>query len=335
VRLSESYLDVKSVTEVIKLVSPKVSICIPTYKQPSFFKRTLYSVFIQDYKDYEVIITDDSPDDCIKEIIKEFPDFEKLSYYKNEKRKGSPGNWNEAIDHAKGEYIKILHHDDWFFDKNSLNNFVKLLEKNTDADFAFSSSQEYGPERTFRYLYSPTKEQINKLKRDPFYLFLGNFIGCPSATIYKRKINKLFDSKLKYTVDLDFYIRVLKENPNFIFCPEPLVCITEDAPHQVTRECAGNKNIEIFEWIYLYNKNIQSRRFNYHHAYFIYQLLNKYNITSPQELIELGIEPPISKLVESLLFLNKISFKIGTPINYTKGHLKNLKDKILKNNDTR
>lgn len=290
-----------------KLISPKVSICIPAYNQPSLFKRTLYSVFIQDYKDYEVIITDDSPDDCIREIIKEFPAFEKLSYYKNEKRKGSPGNWNEAIDHAKGEYIKILHHDDWFFDKNSLNNFVELLERNRDADFAFSSSQEYGPDRTFRYSYSPTKEQINKLKRYPFSLFFGNFIGCPSATIYRRKINKLFDPKLKYTVDLDFYIRVLKENPHFTYCPEPLICVTEDAPHQVTRDCAGTKNIEVFEWIYLYNKISQDQNFNYDRLHFIFELLKKHNITTSEELVKLGIEPPISTSINGLVRLNKIS----------------------------
>lgn len=307
---------------MIKLTPPKVSICIPTYKQPSLFKRTLNSVFIQDYKDYEVIITDDSTDDCIKEIIKEFPDFEKLSYIKNEKRKGSPDNWNEAIDHAKGEYIKILHHDDWFSSKKSLANFVGLLDNNILADFAFSSSEVYGPNQVFKYLYKPKQEQINKLKIGVDYLFPRNFIGCPSSTIYRRKTNGKFDSRLKWVVDLDFYISILRENNNFVFCPEPLVCITEDSPHQVTRECAGDKKIEVFEWIYLYNKIGQNHRYNYDHIHFIYELLDNYNVMTLQELIELGIEPPISKLVESLLFLNRITSKIGAPVSYIKRYLK-------------
>jgi len=161
----------------------------------------------------------------------------------------------------------------------------------------------------------------------PFSLFFGNFIGCPSATIYRRKINKLFDTKLKYTVDLDFYIRVLNENPNFIFCPEPLVCVTEDAPHQVTRECAGIKNIEVFEWIYLYNKISQDQNFNYDRLHFIFELLKKHNITTSEELVELGIEPPISKSINGLILLNKIVSEMRVFIGRTKNFIKRRKYK--------
>ena len=41
---------------------PKVSICIPCYKQTVFLKRTLDSITTQSYEDFEVIVTDDTPD---------------------------------------------------------------------------------------------------------------------------------------------------------------------------------------------------------------------------------------------------------------------------------
>jgi glycosyltransferase involved in cell wall biosynthesis len=84
---------------------PKVSICIPTYKQPDCFKRAISSVLMQTYEDYEIIITDDSPDDSISDALKDFND-NRIKYFKNIERKGSHENFNVAIDYSKGEYIK-------------------------------------------------------------------------------------------------------------------------------------------------------------------------------------------------------------------------------------
>ncbi len=52
-------------------MSVKVSICIPAYKQVSFLRKCLESVLMQDFTDYELIITDDSPDDSVKQLVNE------------------------------------------------------------------------------------------------------------------------------------------------------------------------------------------------------------------------------------------------------------------------
>jgi cellulose synthase/poly-beta-1,6-N-acetylglucosamine synthase-like glycosyltransferase len=43
-----------------KVYDHKVSICIPVYNNPNGLKKLLDSIRIQDYKDYEVIVSDDS-----------------------------------------------------------------------------------------------------------------------------------------------------------------------------------------------------------------------------------------------------------------------------------
>ncbi|MCX7010103.1 MAG: glycosyltransferase, partial [Kiritimatiellaeota bacterium] len=43
-------------------MTPKVSICIPAYQQPQGLARALQSLLEQDFRDYEVIVTDDSAD---------------------------------------------------------------------------------------------------------------------------------------------------------------------------------------------------------------------------------------------------------------------------------
>src|SRR5688500_15313078 len=118
---------------------PKVSICIPTYNQTRYLKNTLQSILIQTYKDYEVIITDDTSSSIISDFLKVYNFKAKLRYYHNKPALGSPQNWNYCISKAQGEYIKILHHDDWFSKNDSLLHFVEALE-NTGASLAFSNA---------------------------------------------------------------------------------------------------------------------------------------------------------------------------------------------------
>ena len=45
--------------------NPKVSICIPTYNNAEEVERLLQSISVQEYKDYEVNISDDSTNNAI------------------------------------------------------------------------------------------------------------------------------------------------------------------------------------------------------------------------------------------------------------------------------
>ena len=46
----------------------KVSICIPAYRDARGVERLLKSISGSDYRDIEVIITDDTPDDSVAEV---------------------------------------------------------------------------------------------------------------------------------------------------------------------------------------------------------------------------------------------------------------------------
>ena len=89
---------------------PGVSLCIPTYNQVDSLRKVLDSIAAQDFGDYEIIITDDSPGDSISQLLREYSFKGEVRYFKNSVRKGSPENWNQAIHHASGDYIKVLHH---------------------------------------------------------------------------------------------------------------------------------------------------------------------------------------------------------------------------------
>ena len=129
---------------------PKVSVCIPAYRQPSCVRRALVSVLAQKFTDYEVVVTDDSSDDATERVVTQLSGEGKVRYFRNTERLGTPQNWNRAVREASGEYIKLLHHDDWLADETCLGTFVELLETDRRADFAFSASRGYrGDEASF------------------------------------------------------------------------------------------------------------------------------------------------------------------------------------------
>src|SRR5438309_1205572 len=50
----------------------QISICIPAYKRTAYLKRLLDSVAIQTYTDFEVIVSDDSPDNSVQLLCKKY-----------------------------------------------------------------------------------------------------------------------------------------------------------------------------------------------------------------------------------------------------------------------
>ena len=181
----------------------KVSICIPAYNNKAGIERLLNSIKEQTFTDYEVIITDDSTTDDVKDVVSSCG--LNVNYVKNQARDGSTANWNKAIDMASGEYIKIMHHDDWFTFDNSLEKMVKLLDENEGAVLAFSGTMQVGTKESYsRHI---KREDALFIEKDWRNLYLGNTIGAPSSVIHRR-CDKRYDVNLKWLVDMEFYMQL-------------------------------------------------------------------------------------------------------------------------------
>lgn len=234
---------------------PKVSLYIPTYKQVDFLRLTLQSIVSQNYKDYEVIITDDSPDDSVAKLLTEFTFPGELIYIKNKVALGSPKNWNSALEKTTGELIKILHHDDRFIDQDALGKFVKFMDDYPEADFGFCQSMVVDQRSNQSRIHSPSIAQLQMLSSQPELLFLGNVIGGPSATIVRSNLKNIhYDANLRWLVDIDFYIAALKQAKDFIYIDQVLMLTPTNVAHQVTEACKNNSELEFYEHLYLYTK---------------------------------------------------------------------------------
>lgn len=231
-------------------MQPLISICIPAYKNITLLKRLLDSVMAQSFKHFEVIVSDDSPDTSAEVLCKNYTGKFQLTYIKNISPLGSPANWNNAIRHARGKWIKIMHHDDWFAHAESLKAFADAALTATTG-FIFSAYTLYKHDHCFK-IERLDKVTENLLRKNPLILFRKNYIGHPSTTLIRNNLENWYDEKIKWVVDFEFYIRILKQT-RFIYLNEPLINIGL-GEHQITSQVFRNRSVEIPENIYLLNK---------------------------------------------------------------------------------
>lgn len=238
-----------------------VSICIPAYRDAEGLERLLTSIAGQTYTQYEVIVSDDSPDDACENVAAKFMDTAsgtpqerkmQISYERHAATGRPADNWNAALSKAKGTYIKMMLHDDWFTAADSLERFVQLLDTHREVPFAFSGTEQVSEDCRFaRHILDRDAALLEENIRN---LFLGNTIGAPSAVIFRRDGNT-FDPGLKWLVDMDFYLRVMKgEGKRFVYTNEPLVSIGI-SEKQMTSYCRQHPNLVRKEYLKVYRKH--------------------------------------------------------------------------------
>ena len=279
---------------------------MPTYNQPDYLRYVLDSIVSQDFKDYEVIISDDSTDDESGKLVEQYRSkIPHLTYFRNIPSKKSPMSWNEAIKHAEGEYIKVQHSDDWFSFPSALGKFVAMLDEHPGSDFAFSAARVCGPDKKIKFVHSCTNGQLQSLKKSPSYLFGRNIVGAPSATIYRSSItHKYYDEKMKWVVDLDQYISILQDNPNFVYCDRPLVSTTDGATHQSIHESVGRVDVEVYEWMLLYaklRKKYENIPYRFYILLYIMYVLYHCRVSSMDQIQNLNLESEEKNLIGRLL----------------------------------
>lgn len=233
-------------------MTPVVSVSIPAYKQPEVLLRTVKSVLTQKNCEFEIVITDDSNDDSVEAALDCFKTDSRIRYIKNPTRLGAIGNWNASIANARADIIKILHHDDWFVDDNSLSKSVQPIVSE-EVLVVFSACRAMSVDGSELFKHSATIEQVGILKNKPANLAYANFIGPPSVATFSRKVFVPFNSRYTWLSDIDFYIRLIeKAGGRFTYLYESLINVTSDSPHQLSRECEAQalrslkENISLF-----------------------------------------------------------------------------------------
>ncbi|MGZ3849946.1 MAG: glycosyltransferase family 2 protein [Flavisolibacter sp.] len=89
---------------------PLVSFCFTTYKRPEYLRQTLESVQAQTFKDFEVIVSDNDPQQSGRRAFDGFD--ERFKYFANEENLGMKKSFNKSLERSTGAYIVMIADDD-------------------------------------------------------------------------------------------------------------------------------------------------------------------------------------------------------------------------------
>jgi glycosyltransferase involved in cell wall biosynthesis len=265
---------------------PLVSICIPAYKKPQYVVRVLDSVQKQDYKNVEIIISDDSPDEDTKQAIAPFRNSLTIKYFHNKPALKTPKNWNHALQQASGDYLVLMHQDDWYHSTEAISTYVAVMKK-SNADFVFcrnTAVDASGKETVLQHIPS----LITRLHKNPNHLVLAQVIGPPSNTMLRKGIDVFYDERFIWLVDVDYYARLLKKGYTYQYLDKHLVSIGihED---QTTAFCRANNDIIFRENIWFAGK-IEPQAFHDIRIYdYYWRLLRNDNIRTVDDIKANGV----------------------------------------------
>lgn len=184
----------------------KISIAIPTWEYRglgvSCLQQSFSKMAIQDFKDFEVVISDHSIDNGIKDLCYKWSNQLDIKYFRNMEKRGNPAaNTNKAIFSSCGEWIKVLCQDDYLAAENSLSLIVEGLDDVHDWQVSGYIHTQDG-EHYYNYHYPVYNDMICVI----------NTIGTPSClTIKNIHPLPMMDENLSYAYDCEYYHRLKQE----------------------------------------------------------------------------------------------------------------------------
>ncbi len=250
--------------------------------------RCLQSVVQQTYKQVEIIISDDSPDEDIKEAIEPFRKDLAIHYFHNVPALKSPKNWNASLDRSNGELMVLMHQDDWYHAPDALEQYVRVFQSHPEVDFVFCQNTAID-EQGSKTILQARPRLLKTMKQHPDHLVLAQVIGPPSNTVLRKRVSIRYDERFIWLVDVDYYSRLLKNGHNYYYINKHLVSIGlhED---QTTVFCRDNDDIIFKENIWFAGK-IGDDAFKDILIYdYYWRLLRNYQIRSMEDIKTNGVK---------------------------------------------
>ena len=111
---------------------PKLSIIIPLYNCQNSIKRSIFSVQVQNFKNFEIILINDYSNDNTSLIVNELIEKDKrIKIINNKKNMGTLYSRSIGALKAKGKYILSLDNDDIYYDQNLFYKILSIAESNS------------------------------------------------------------------------------------------------------------------------------------------------------------------------------------------------------------
>lgn len=187
----------------------KISIITSCYNRVSTIRGAIESVLAQDYPDIEYIIVDGASTDGSVEVIRDaIEGHEGQVKFISEPDHGMYEAINKGIRMATGDYIGLVHSDDFLYSSHTISDIAKRLEE-THADFLYGDGLFVNPENTDKVVRKWIGGTYRLWKVRHGWLPLH-----PTCYIRRDVMEKLggYDESYMIAADTDLLVRYLLDN---------------------------------------------------------------------------------------------------------------------------
>ncbi len=213
---------------------PTFSVLVPTYNQAHFLPTALDSLIAQTYADWEAVVVNDGSSDDTAQILADYAARDPRFRVFNKPNGGTASALNEALRHARGEWICWLSTDDYFeTDKLAVHHAafgqypgIRFFHTgyNVQDDF---EGRKYPAQIDFKELVPHPELQLIRL-------FDLNYINGISIAAHRSVFDQLgnFTHRYRHGQDFDMWLRISAHYPTVYL--ERKTCTTHVYAEQAT-----------------------------------------------------------------------------------------------------
>lgn len=194
---------------------PRFTVLVPTYNQASYLPAALDSLLAQTRADWEAVVVDDGSTDGTGEVLAAWAARDRRIRPFRKENGGVATALNEALLHARGEWICWLSSDD-LLEPDALQAFADGVAAHPGCRFFHADFSELH-ERTGRKVPSPA-DRAARLPRPPaqtLAFFAGNYVNGITICVHRTAFDQVggFDPQLRWAQDVDMWLRISSRFP--------------------------------------------------------------------------------------------------------------------------
>jgi glycosyltransferase involved in cell wall biosynthesis len=190
---------------------PLLSVTVLNYNYAHFLPNCLDSILRQTFRDFELILINDTSTDNSLEVIQPYLADPRVRLIDHKKNKGFVASLIEGSEESRGTYISVISADDWVADPTAFAKQVAVLEEHPTAVMAFSAYGLFAETDSLTHVSRAASGSYLRPGLSVFEDFLLKGYPQHSGTIVRKSAYEAiggYDKDLRWSVDAQLWLGI-------------------------------------------------------------------------------------------------------------------------------